>query len=112
MNLFLIGLFGLIFGLSISIFSKNKEQAIQLVPFFVLVLLLFSGILIPLDQMPTNMQLIAGNMPLTLGSQSLKMLTLDGVGFEDVRFNMLRLLLWIISIALLGLLKFRFEGNK
>jgi len=110
--LFLIALFGLISGLTISIFSKNKEQAIQLVPFFVLVLLLFSGLFVPLDQMPENIRLIAENMPLTLGSQSLKMLTLDGVGFEDVQFNMLRLLIWIAVIAILGLLKFGFERNK
>jgi len=107
--LFLIALFGLISGLTISIFSRNKEQAIQFVPFFVLVLLLFSGILIPLDQMPMGVQSFAKNMPLTLGTQSLKMLSLDGVGFEDVHTNMIKLITWIVSFALIGIIKFNFE---
>ncbi len=107
--LFLIALFGLISGLTISIFSKNKEQAVQLVPFFVLILLLFSGSLIPLEQMPSNVQVIAQNMPLTLGTQSLKMLSLDGVGFEDVQSNMIKLITWITIILSLGLLKFNLE---
>jgi|SRR3989338_3636686 len=110
--LFLIALFGLISGLTISIFSKNKEQAIQLIPFFVLILLLFSGLFVPLDQMPGNIRLIAENMPLTLGSQSLKMLTLDGVGFEDVQFKMWKLLSWIGVITLAGLVKFELERNR
>src|SRR3989344_4617296 len=76
--LLLVGVFGLILGFVISVFSKNKEQAIQLVPFFILVLLLFSGILIPLEQMPSSMKLVAENMPLTLGQQSLQIISLDG----------------------------------
>src|SRR3989344_5564625 len=110
--LFLIALFGLISGLTISIYSKNKEQAVQLVPFFVLILLLFSGLFVPLEQMPENILLIAENMPLTLGSQSLKMLTLDGVGFEDVQFKMWKLLSWIGVITLAGLVKFELERNR
>ena len=110
--LFLIGLLGLISGLTISVFSKNREQAIQLVPFIILILLLFSGILVPLDQMPDNIRLIAENMPLTLGSQSMKMLTLDGVGFEDVQFKMWKLLSWIGVITLAGLVKFELERNR
>lgn len=112
LSLFLIALFGLVSGFTISIFSKNKEQAIQLVPFFVLILLLFSGILVPLDQMPENIVLIAENMPLTLGSESLKTLTLDGVGFEDVQLDMTKLLMWVLIIGLFGLLKFNFERKR
>jgi len=110
--LLLIALFGLISGLTISVFSNNREQAIQFVPFIVLILLMFSGMMVPLDQMPQNIRSIAENMPLTLGSQSLKMLTLDGVGFEDVQFNMWKLLAWILIVTLAGLTKFRFERNK
>jgi len=107
--LFLIALFGLISGLVISVFSKNREQAVQLIPFFVLILLLFSGILIPLEQMPSNVANFAQNTPLSLAARSLKMLTLDGVGFEDVQLNTIKLISWIMIIMLLGILKFNFE---
>jgi len=105
----LMAIFGLVSSLAISVFSKNKEQAIQLVPFLVLVLLLFGGILIPLDQFPSKIRPLASNSPLALGASSLKTLSLDGVGFEDVQLNMIKMITWIIIIVLLGLLKFRFE---
>lgn len=105
----LIGVFGLISGLGISIFSKNKEQAVQLVPFYILILMLLSGILIPLEQMPQNVVQVAENFPLTLGASSLKTLTLDGVGFEDVSNKMILLCVWIFGIGFISLLKFKLE---
>ena len=108
----LIGLLGLILGLAISIFSKNKEQAVQLVPFLVLILMLMGGIIVPLNQMPSHIVIVAGNSPLTLGVTSLKNLTLDGVGFEDVTVRMILLLAWIVGIGAVSLLKFNFEKKS
>ncbi|MBI2666752.1 ABC transporter permease [Candidatus Woesearchaeota archaeon] len=107
--LFLIGVFGLISGYTVSLFSKNKEQAVQLIPFFILLFLLFSGMLIKLDQMPANLRILAENLPFTLGVQSLKTLTLDGVGFEDVQWNVLKLGIWILLLVSMGVLKFVLE---
>lgn len=108
--LLLIGLFGLVSGLAVSIFSKNKEQAIQFVPFFVLVLLLLSGVFVPLEQMSEGMKGIASILPLTLGSNALNSMMLDGWGFEDVTGAALGLIIWIIIIITIGLLKFKYEN--
>ncbi|MBU1245725.1 MAG: ABC transporter permease [Nanoarchaeota archaeon] len=105
----LIGIFGAVLGFFISIMSKNKEQAVQLVPFFVLILMVLSGILIPIDLMPTDIATITSIFPLTLGTTSLKTLTLDGVGFEDVFGNMLFLIFWIVGLTFISLLKFKLE---
>lgn len=110
--MFMMSLFGLLLGYAISIYSKNKEQAIQLSPFLILILLLLSGILIPIDQMSIGIETIAKNAPLTLGTQSLKMITLDGVGFEDVQSNMLKLFLWCFFIAFFSIIKFNLEKRK
>ncbi len=103
----LIALFGLVFGLMISIFSKNREQAIQLVPFVILILITLSGIF-TFDN-AQSVKSIADNMPLTLSINGLKNIMLDGVGFEDVIGNMIGLLIWIISLMSIGLIKFNLE---
>lgn len=105
----LIGILGLISGLTISIFSKSKEQAVQLVPFYILILMLFSGVLIPLEYMPADIEILARNFPLTLGIDSLKKLTLDGVGIEDVIPKITSLIIWIIGIGAISLAKFKLE---
>lgn len=107
--LFLIAVFGSVTGLTISVFSKTREQAIQSVPIIMLILLLFSGNVVQLEQMPSKIYAFAINSPLPLASESLKMLTLDGVGFEDVQINAFKLLIWISVITLLGILKFKYE---
>lgn len=105
--LFLIALFGLVSGLMISIFSKNREQAIQFVPFFILILIALSGIF-TFDN-AQNINSIVDNMPLTLSINGLKDIMLNGVGFEDVIGNVIGLLIWIISIIGVGLIKFNLE---
>jgi ABC-type multidrug transport system permease subunit len=103
--LFLFGLFGIVTGLLISVISKNKESAIQLVP-------LFSGSMISLDSMPQIISSIAKNLPLTLTNDSLRNLMLDGVGFEEILSKVGILLIWIFSFLIIGILKFKFESKK
>src|SRR3989344_2224491 len=67
--LILIALFGLVFGLMISIFSKNREQAIQLVPFFILILIALSGIF-AFDN-AQSVKSLADKMPLALSINGL-----------------------------------------
>lgn len=107
----LISLFGIVLGLVISVFSKSKEQAIQIVPFIVLILFLFSGFFIGLD-MPQSFKNIESNSPLWLMTNSLKTTMLDGSGFEDVTGNMNKLLLWIFGLTFIGLLKFKMEVRR
>jgi len=109
LSIWLVGIFGLTSGLAISVFSKNREQAVQLIPLFILGLLLLSGVLPPLEQMPPQMAKIAGNVPLTLGINSLQELAINGVGLEDVTSGLLLLLGWIVSILLISMLKFCLE---
>jgi len=110
--MFTLGMFGLISGFAISIFSGSKEQAIQFVPFYILILMLLSGILIPIDQMSVTLATVVQKLPLTLGASSLKTLSLDGVGFEDVVSKFLYLLMWIFGIGLISWTKFRFEASQ
>ena len=109
--LLLIGLFGLALGLAISIFSKSKEQAVQLVPLFILLLFIFGGLIFNIELSPV-IQIISDNSPLMLTADSLRMSMLDGVGFEDVTSNLYKLIYWNIGLIFISMLKFKFERKK
>ena len=48
----------------------------------------------------------------TLATTSMEDLMLNGVGLEDVVFNMFKILLWIIVFALMGIIKFNLERKR
>jgi ABC-2 type transport system permease protein len=65
--LFILGFTGLSIGIFISTLSKTKTQANQLFFAVFLVLVLLSGIFIPIGSMPTYLQVIAYSLPLSHG---------------------------------------------
>ncbi len=107
----LTGLFGLTLGLFLSIISRSKEQAIELVPIILLILLIFSGIIIKTAYITPVMGFIATNSPLAIVSKSLEDIMLNGAGIEDVIINIYKFISWITLLILIGWLKFLFESK-
>lgn len=114
--LFIIGLFGVVLGLTISILSKSREQAIQLVPFLILLLLMASDFFfIEKFGVPEGMKTISLYSPLSLSYKMLHSATTDTYGFSDMLVGgfqqnyFLKLVLWIVLLFILSLLKFNFE---
>lgn len=66
--LFILGFAGLAIGIFISTLSKTKTQANQLFFATFLVLILLSGIFIPIEAMPIYLQAIAYVLPLSHGN--------------------------------------------
>lgn len=66
--LFILGFAGLTIGIFISTLSKTKTQANQLFFATFLVLILLSGIFIPIEAMPIYLQAIAYVLPLSHGN--------------------------------------------
>ncbi len=66
--LFILGFAGLAIGIFISTLSKTKTQANQLFFATFLLLILLSGIFIPIEAMPIYLQTIAYVLPLSHGS--------------------------------------------
>ncbi len=97
---------GLSFGLLLSIISKTKEQAVQLVPFIILILLVLSGELILFEDMPPLLSQISRNLPLSLAATTLKDIMLSGKSFQTLFMNVVKLLVWIVSLNSLAFVKF------
>lgn len=107
--LVMVSIVGLLTGLFFSVITKTKEQAVQLVPFAILIFLVLSGDLIPIADMPSFLGQIASNSPITLANESLRKVMLEGKNFQDVSNQVVKLLVWIAGMLFLGILKFATE---
>ena len=107
--LFVTALFGLSLGLTISVFSKTKLQAAYIVPMIVVILIIFSGILIPLDSMPITIRSISENLPLTSAADALFTVQFDRADILDIILNFMTVILWTFFILIMGLIKYSYE---
>ena len=67
-------------------------------------MLIFPGV-----TLSSGVKVIFMSNPVALISQSLSESMINGVGFEDIGFNIIKIILWIIGLTLISLLKFNFE---
>ena len=106
--LFILGFTGLALGIFISTLSKTKTQANQLFLATFLVLVLLSGIFIPIDAMPIYLQVIAYIIPLSHGDPLINSIITKGksvFGFDF--FTLLG-----VSVVLVALSFIIFQRRK
>jgi len=97
-------------GIIISNYSDNMQQASFLVMFFILVIILLSGMFTPVSSMPSWAQLVAAANPFTYLTKSLRMLYLNGSTLVDVRGNLLMLGLFALILNGWAILSYRKRG--
>ncbi|MFX1567610.1 MAG: ABC transporter permease [Promethearchaeota archaeon] len=93
--LFIIGFSGITMGVFISSLSKTKTQANQLFIAFYLVIILLSGIFIPIENMPSYLQIIAYILPLSHGDPLLRGIITKGQSIWGYHF------FWLLGISLI-----------
>ncbi|MFX0101754.1 MAG: ABC transporter permease [Candidatus Hodarchaeota archaeon] len=87
--LFAIGFSGVSLGMLISSLSNTKTEANQLFFAFLIVLVLLSGIFIPVDNMPGYLQWLAESLPLSHGSPLINSITTKGENLQNPHFFIL-----------------------
>lgn len=75
------GMCGMVLGFLLSTFAKTELQAIQFIPMVTFTMLLLSGILVPLETLPTWLLPISYMLPLTYGAEYLRTVMIEGTGF-------------------------------
>jgi ABC-2 type transport system permease protein len=100
-SIFLLFLFSFFFlfstlglGLFISTISSTQEQSIVFTFFFILSMVLLSGIIFPIENMPKVIQLCTHMIPVKYFATIVRSLFLKGVGLD---------VLWYQGVCLLGL---------
>jgi len=79
-------------GLSISALALNMQQAMLYAFLLIMPLMLLSGLLTPVRNMPEVLQIATYANPLRFGMEIVRRVYLEGAGFQDVAHNFLPLL--------------------
>lgn len=82
------------FGLLVSNYSENAQQAMFIIWFFSMVFMLISGIFTPVDSMPGWAKLVSYANPLTYYADAMRGIVLKGSSLADT---------WVDLVCLLGI---------
>ncbi len=102
---FMMGTLGI--GIFVSTASRTVPQAMQLAFLTFLPSIYLSGLLFPIEGMPTGAQYLASIIPLTYFLRIVRGIVLKGVGFEYLWPSFLPLVVFGAAIFSLAVLKFR-----
>ena len=104
--LYILSTLGL--GLFISTISKTQQQAMMIAIFAVMMPMIFlSGFAFPIENMPEIIQVISNIIPLKYFNIIIRGVILKGLGFPDLWFEAMILLIMGLVILVLSSLRFR-----
>jgi ABC-2 type transport system permease protein len=102
---FMVAMLGL--GLFISTVSRNQQQAMMTAVFFMLPMMLLSGFVFPIENMPRFFQWITFVVPLRYFFVIIRSIFLKGVGLEALWDEALALLVFGAAILALSVMRFK-----
>ena len=85
----IVGWTGLVLAIFLSAFARSEFQAVQFVPLAIIPVLLLSGIVIPLSQIPEIIRWVSYLMPTTYSVELLKQIAVEGYVLEPFNFGLL-----------------------
>jgi ABC-2 type transport system permease protein len=94
-------------GYTFSTIAENQLQAVQMTFFFFLPNILLSGFMFPFRGMPDWAQAIGEALPLTHFLRIVRGITLKGIGFADMKIDVLALVIFMLVAMGLALFRFR-----
>jgi len=105
----LLAIVGVSLGILCSTFARNEFQVVQFIPLIIIPQALLSGLVWPIEEMPSYLQPFAYLMPLTYANRALRDVMLKGWGLAEIWPNLLILLIFALIIIGLGALTVRRE---
>lgn len=94
-------------GLFISTITHTQEQSMVITFFFILTMVLLSGIIFPIENMPSLIQFFTYGIPLRYFAVIVRSLFLKGIGIDVLWDQAVCLLAIGLSIFVLSLLRFK-----
>ena len=94
-------------ALFISTLSTNQQQVMFLNFFFMLTFIMMSGIFTPLESIPDWAQWINVINPLAYFMKVIRMITLKGSGFSDIRHEFFALMIYALVMLTLSVWRYR-----
>ena len=106
--IFIVGISGL--GIIVSNYSETLQQAMFLIMFFILIVILLSGLFSPLSAMPQWAQWITYANPLTYFTQILRLVYLKGSSLSEIMKPTLILMFFAFILNIWAVLSYRKRG--
>ncbi|XP_048506039.1 ABC transporter G family member 23 isoform X2 [Athalia rosae] len=105
------GLCGMCFGFVISAICELERNAIQLALGSFYPTLLLSGVIWPIEGMPTVLRYISQGLPLTMATTSLRSMLTRGwsIGEPDVYNGFISTIIWIVVFLTISMLVLKFK---
>lgn len=97
-------------GILISNYSNTLQQAMFMIFFFIVVMLLISGLFTPINSMPQWAQVIAYLNPLTYFVEIMRSLYLKGSTLHDVQYQIYALVVSFVILTTWAILSYRKRG--
>ena len=89
-------------GIFITTFARNEFQMVQFIPLILVPQIFLSGVLWPIEQMPTWLQWLSHILPLTYAIQGLRDIMLNGKRLLDVGFQLMALVGFTVGISIIA----------
>ena len=92
----ILGWTGLVLAIFLSSFARSEFQAVQFIPIVILPMLLLSGIVIPLSQIPEIIRLFSYLLPTTYGVHLLRQIVIEGYVLEPFNIDLIAMLFFFV----------------
>lgn len=103
--IFIVALLAL--GALVSTVSQNQQQAQFVMVVIIVLSVLMSGLVFPIEAIPSWLQPIAWCLPMTYFTDAMRGLTLKGTSLREHQFDCVMLLGFAFGLTLLALARFR-----
>lgn len=97
-----VALLGTALGLCASALARTEFQAVQFMPAFVLPQILLCGLLLPISQLPTTLEVIARILPLTYAIDAMQRVTIEANPSSEAFNDILVIIIFVVAAILLG----------
>jgi len=94
-------------GVLLSSIARRETQAVQLIPFIILPVLLLSGIFLPVEGLPSWMRPAAYLLPTTYTADAVRAVLLKGWGLDKISIDVGVLVAFIVVFLVLAMLTLR-----
>ncbi|MHA2173408.1 MAG: ABC transporter permease [Candidatus Hodarchaeales archaeon] len=95
-----VGWTGLILAIFLSAFARSEFQAVQFIPIVIIPVLLLSGIIIPLNQIPEVLRWVSYLVPTTYGVHLLRQISIEGVVLSPFNYDLIFQLVFFVIILM------------
>jgi len=99
-------------GFTISGLAKSMDTVPVLANLIVFPMLFLGSVFFPASSMPTWLQPLAANLPLSYFSRALRAVMMEGAGLVQVKWELLGVTLWAVGLITLALFTFRLQERE